>query len=124
MGHILLRISLALVFLWFGISQLYAPLNWIGFVPTLLSSLYSVHVLVILNGLVEVILGLMMIFGVYLRFASLLLGVHLTMIGLSIGYMAVAVRDIGLGLAILAVFFIGADKFCYDYKKLKKVEEE
>lgn len=120
-GHILLRISLALVFLWFGISQLYSPTSWTGFVPEFMTSTVSAYVLVILNGSVEIFLGLMMISGVYLRVAALLLGIHLTLIGLSMGYTAIAVRDIGLGLATLAVMFIGPDKLCYG---LKKNEEE
>jgi len=123
-GHVLLRISLGIVFLWFGISQLYAPANWIGFVPEFMASLYSAQVLVILNGSLEVFLGLMMISGVYVRVASLILGIHLTMIGVSMGYTATAVRDIGLGLATLAIMFIGPDRFCYHAKNVEEAAKE
>ena len=40
-GKRVLRISLSLVFLWFGINQLYFPSSWIGFVPSFLSGIFG-----------------------------------------------------------------------------------
>ncbi|MBI2662001.1 DoxX family membrane protein [Candidatus Woesearchaeota archaeon] len=123
-GLILLRISVALVFVWFGVSQIYTPYNWIGFIPPFISSLISAQTVVMINGSLEIILGLMMIFGIYLRFAALVLGVHVIGIALSLGYTAVTVRDLGLGFASISVFFIGPDRLCYGYIKREKIAVE
>lgn len=113
-GKIILRIGLSLVFLWFGINQLYSPSSWTGFVPVAFSSIISASTLVLFNGSIEVILGLMMLTGIYVRFASLILGLHLLGIAFSLGFSAIAVRDFGLAVATLAVFFLGSDKLCLD----------
>ncbi|MEK6895341.1 MAG: DoxX family protein [Nanoarchaeota archaeon] len=115
-GKIVLRISLSLIFLWFGINQIYSPTNWTGFVPSFVSSIISPGTVVLMNGALEIILGLFLIFGLYVRFSSFILSIHLLGIALSMGYNAVAVRDLGLAFATLAIFFNGADKWCLDYK--------
>ncbi|MDO8467918.1 MAG: DoxX family membrane protein [Nanoarchaeota archaeon] len=115
-GKIVLRISLSLVFLWFGINQIYSPTSWTGFVPPFVSSIISPGTVVLMNGSLEIILGLFLISGLYVRFSSLVLAVHLFAIALPMGYNAIAIRDFGLAFATLAIFFNGADKFCLDYK--------
>ena len=121
-GQIILRISLSLVFLWFGVSQVYAPGEWVTFVPEFLGQIIPANTIVLINGSFEILFGLMMISGFYLRITSLLLGVHLIGIGLSMGMTAIAVRDYGLALATLSLTFLGPDKFCID-ARLKKKEE-
>lgn len=115
-GKIILRISLSLVFLWFGISQLYSPGSWSGFIPAFLTALLPAKTFVLINGAIEVILGLMLLSGLYVRFASLILGLHLLGIAFTMGYNAVAIRDVGLGLATLAILFNGYDKWCLSSK--------
>ena len=112
-GKRVLRISLSLVFLWFGINQLYFPSSWIGFVPSFLSGIFGAGDLVFINGSLEVVFGLMILFGIYLRFSSLILSLHLFGIAFSLGYGAIAVRDFGLALATLSLFFFGKDKWCF-----------
>lgn len=113
-GKIILRISLALVFLWFGISQISSPSDWVSFVPDYLAS--SSRAIVLANGFFESILGVMLLLGLYTRFSSIVLSAHLFIIALSMGFTAIAVRDFGLALATLSIFFLGADKFCLDRK--------
>lgn len=116
-GKIILRISLSLVFLWFGINQLYSPSNWTVFVPKLFSGIIASKLLVMINGSFEVIFGLIMISGIYLRLTALLLSLHLIGISFSLGYSALAVRDLGLSLSTLSIFFLGPDKWCFDKKE-------
>lgn len=122
LGKIILRVSLSLVFLWFGISQVYSPDAWVTFVPEFLSRIIPASTIVLINGSAEILLGLMMISGFYLRLSSLLLGAHLLVIALSMGLNAIAVRDYGLAFATLSLLFLGPDKFCID-ARLKKNEE-
>ena len=118
----LLRIALSLVFLYFGFSQIISPDNWAGFVPNFLNgSIFSANNWVVFNGMLEITLGIFLLIGIYVRFASLILSVHLFFIAISIGFSPLGIRDFGLALATLAVFFNGTDVFCIESsKKLKK----
>jgi len=119
-GQIILRISLSLVFLWFGINQVFAPSAWAGFVPSFLGNILPLNTIVLLNGSLEILLGLMLITGFYTGVASLILGVHLFGIALSMGFSAIAIRDYGLALATISLLFMGPDKLCLDTKLKKK----
>ena len=109
-GDPVLRIGLALVFLWFSISQLIAPENWIGYLPNFLSS--NPTMFVYMNASFELVFGILLILGIFTRTAALLLGLHLIGIIFSLGYNEVAVRDFGLMMASFAVALNGPDKFC------------
>ena len=120
-GKALLRISLSLLFLWFGVSQLYSPTEWTGFVPAQISSIISAGTIVMLNGALEIILGLMLLSGIYVRFSALVLGLHLLPIALSMGYSSVAIRDLALALATLSISLIGPDNLTIDKRKNQKL---
>lgn len=115
----LLRISLALVFLYFGISQLTNQTYWIGFVPTFLTTILPATKIVFLNGILEVILGTFLLIGLYTRISSLILSLHLAAITLSIGFEPTGIRDFGLTIATLTIFLSNVDQYTLDYK-LKK----
>src|SRR3989338_1409687 len=95
-GVMLLRYAMAAVFLLFGINQLYAPTGWTGFVPGWVSGLMSASTAVIVNGCFEIIFGLFLLLGLYVRLSSLLLGLHLIGISFSLGHSSLAIRDLGL----------------------------
>lgn len=128
----LLRIAVALVFLWFGINQLIFPDNFIGYLPswTFQDQAGMGHMmytgisrigflppqLLFINGMFEVVFGLLLICGIFTRMSALLLGVHLLGITFLLGYNEIAVRDFGLALATLSVFLAGPDGLCWDKK--------
>ncbi len=105
-----LRIGLSLVFLWFGISQLARPESFLGYVPQWLAS-YSGAMLVG-NGLLDLLLGALLLLGIFTRIAALIGGLHLLSISLSLGYNDIAVRDMGLAMAAFSVFLSGEDSLC------------
>jgi uncharacterized membrane protein YphA (DoxX/SURF4 family) len=132
------RIGLSLVFLWFGISQLVNPLNFIGYLPdwapsmmdrmmgsntggmmSMMTGIASPNAILLirLNGVFELILGTMLILGFFTRIAALLLAAHLFFITIELGYGDVAVRDIGLTISTIAVAIWGEDKWCLQKKK-------
>ncbi len=120
-GKIILRVSLALVFLYFGIMQIRDPGAWSGFVPDRFHvSGISANNIVIFNGFMEIVLGTFLIVGLYVRFAALVMSLHLFGIALSIGFSPLGIRDFGLAFATLALFFIGADRYTVDNKFAKK----
>jgi uncharacterized membrane protein YphA (DoxX/SURF4 family) len=109
----ILRISLALVFLWFGYQQVFDVGSWIGYVPTFaLNFGLSAESLVIINGIVELILGGFLLIGFYTRTVALILALNLFVITFGIGFNEIGVRDFGLAFATLVVFLNGVDDFC------------
>ncbi|MEK6894458.1 MAG: DoxX family protein [Nanoarchaeota archaeon] len=120
-GKIILRLSLALVFLYFGVQQIMDPGAWSGFVPDRFHvSGISANNIVIFNGFMEIVFGTFFIVGLYVRFASIVMSLHLFVIALSIGFSPLGIRDFGLAFATLALFFFGADRYTVDYKFAKK----
>ena len=117
---LVLRIGIAVVFLWFGFSQLKNPASWTRMVPDYINLIIplSKPSLIYLNGLFEIILATLLLLGIYPRIVSLLLGLHLFHITTIVGYGAVGARDFALTIATFAVFLQGSDEFCLN--KLKK----
>ena len=112
----ILRIGLALVFLWFGLNQIIKPADWVGYIPDWVANLspFSVTTLVYLNGAFEIIFGTALFLGFFTRIAALLLFLHIADITLTVGLDAVGVRDFGLTVATLVIFLNGADFFTLD----------
>lgn len=119
---IVLRIGLSLVFLWFSYSQLTNPEMWTRLVPEYAVSLsgMTATTLVYANGIFELVFGLLLLAGLFVRVAALLLALHLVGIINSLGYGSMGVRDFGLCLATFAVFFFGNDKWCLGTRFAKK----
>lgn len=103
-----LRLALSAIFLWFGFSQLFDGINWVGYVPTWASNLLHLPpaMIVMGNGLFEVVLGALMAMGIMVRIVSLILALHLIPIALSLGSDPSGIRDLGLSAATLTIFFI------------------
>ena len=114
LGSIILRFGLALVFFWFGTQQLIDPSAWTGFVPDTVSSVIAPGILVMLNGLMELALGGLLLFGVYTRFSAAILGLHMLGIAASIGLSPIGVRDFGLAIATISIAFYGPDAWSLD----------
>lgn len=113
----MLRVGLAFVFLWFGFSQIADAAMWVGYVPVFVTKFMQAGTVVYMNGLFEVVAGSMLALGILTRYVALLLGIHLFVIGTSMGLTATAVRDIGLSLAAMALFYLGNDRLTLTGKK-------
>ncbi len=108
-GLLVLRLGLASVFLWFGFSQLLDGISWVGWVPEWAVTLLHLPpaMIVLGNGLFEVVLGALLGMGLWTRFVALLLTLHLALITIEIGPTAIGVRDFGLTLATAALALLG-----------------
>lgn len=111
----LLRIGLGIVFLWFGFNQVFDSNSWTSYLPEFISILpIEAKSFVLLNGIMEIIFGTLLILGLFTRISSLILSLHLFGIAFSLGYTAIGVRDFGLAIATLVIFFHGEDDFSLD----------
>lgn len=99
-----LRLGLGATILWFGVSQLMDPSNWIGWVPawTAFTGL-SLTTIVLVNGVFETVLGACLVLGLFVRVAASLLFLHMVLIIADIGLNEIGVRDFGLAAALLAL---------------------
>ncbi len=111
----LVRFGISFVFLWFGINQFIDPGYFMGYLPAFIPDTYSTS-FVLFNGVFEIIFGLLLLVGYYVRPVSFLLGVHLLGIIFSLGYNDIAIRDVGLMLVTFAITLGGADPWCLGYK--------
>jgi uncharacterized membrane protein YphA (DoxX/SURF4 family) len=104
-GLLLLRYGLAAMFLWFGFSQLFDGVSWVSWVPEWAVNTLNIPpaMIVLANGLFEVIAGVLLAAGILVRPVALLLAAHLALITIEIGVIAIGVRDFGLTIATLAL---------------------
>jgi len=116
----LLRVGIAIVFLWFGFSQIKNPASWTRMVPEYATFLFPTTTLIYINGIIEIILATLLLMGLYTRIVSFVLGLHLLHIATIVGYGPTGARDFSLAIATFAIFLAGPDDFCLD--KLKKTK--
>lgn len=116
----IVRIALASVLLWFGISELIDPITWASLVPP-----KAVHILNIssetiikISGSVEIILAVMLLVGAYTRVVAGIVILHLAGIIWALGYGDLAVRDFGLLLAAASLILSGAGPWSLDPDKV------
>lgn len=107
-GVAVLRWGLAIVFLYFGISQLMYPERFVGWLPAEVAMIpLAPKIIVILNGALELLFGTALALGLYTRIAAFILGSHLAGITYTIGLTEIGFRDLGLSIATLALVLTG-----------------
>jgi len=108
-----LRLGVGAIFLTFGIWQLINSTSWIGYIPGYVYSFgISVSLVIVLNGILDLVIGLSLVSGIYLRFFSVIGILRILVIAFSIGFNDVFVRDVGIAIALVAVYLNGEDGFC------------
>lgn len=114
-GTLILRVTLAVVLLYFGISQFLQPSYWIGYLPSWSSAIpLSQTTLIYLNGSVEILGAILLLAGIWMLPVAILLALHLAAITLDLGWTEIGVRDLGLTGAMLSLAFFGSGKFSLD----------
>ena len=118
----IIRIGLALVLLWFGIDEIINPENWFGYIPQWLISIlpFSLKTFFILNGIFEMVIGLLLLIGLYTRIFAFIAALHLLIITLSLGYNDIAIRDFGLTLMAISLVFSGSGNLSLDSQRKNK----
>lgn len=118
---VITRIGMALVFLWFGFTQVTGPESWVSLIPEFITNTTHLSALtfVYINGGMEIILGILLILGIYTRISALILALHLLAITVDVGYNAIGIRDFGLTMATFSIFLTGPDFLSLDSKGQK-----
>ncbi len=116
LAPVILRIGISLVFLWFGWQQLSDASAWAGLIPKWYLDLtgLSASILVLINGIFEIVLGTLLLLGIFTKVAAFLLMLHMLHITYTVGYNGIGVRDFGLSLATIAIWLHGRDTWCLE----------
>jgi uncharacterized membrane protein YphA (DoxX/SURF4 family) len=105
LGIAVLRYGLAFVLIWFGTNQILHTGQWTAIMPAWIVAVshMSASILVVINGICEIIGALMLIMNLWVPLFATLLALHMISIVVDLGLTAVGVRDVGLGAAFLAL---------------------
>ncbi len=107
--HIIERTAAASVFISFGVWEILQPSYWSVFIPSFLSSFHDALSLVMLHGLILLAIGLAVLVGFYLQYASALGALMMFAIILDLasvsGFSDILVRDIAILLIFLSLVF-------------------
>lgn len=111
-GVLILRYGLAILFLWFGFSQLLDGVNWVSWVPEWAVNLLHIPpaMIVLLNGAFEVVAGGLLAFNILTRWVALALALHLVVLVFDIGLTAIGMRDFAIMAATFALALFAEDK--------------
>lgn len=109
--ELLLRLALALSFLYPAINALFDPYSWIGYFPAFLNDLASPHQLLLLHsfGFLEVVLATWVLVGKRVRIPALIMTLMLVaIVAVNSAQFVVLFRDLAIALAALALAFYPA----------------
>jgi len=98
-----IRIGLAFVFVYFGIDKLVNPINWLGYIPAWIETIVPLRQFVLANGILEIILGLGLLYKKTLRLAANIIILFLVGVIISLGLDEVIARDVGLLFMAIAL---------------------
>ncbi len=101
-----LRVGLAITFLWIGILILKSPEAWGGYLQPWAMGLLPLPIeqMMIGTAILDIVIGVLLLVGVWTWIAAALAAFHIAAVLVVSGINAVTVRDIGLLAGTLAVF--------------------
>ena len=113
---LLIRLGLGFVFFWFGIDKFVHPGLWIGWIPHRVLSLVPIFpgIFIFLLGIIETVLGSLLLLGIFVRFVAFVSALHLLAIIFSLGFNDIVVRDIGLLTMAVALVIEKKHPLCLD----------
>ncbi len=101
----ILRVGMAITFLWIGILILRDPVGWGGYVQPWAANLLPISLKGVMIGtaLFDIIIGALLLIDYFTWLAALLGALHLVTVLTVSGINTITVRDIGLFTAALAL---------------------
>ncbi len=102
----IVRVGLAITFLWVGILIIKEPLSWAMVQSWLVDWLpVSLEQLMLATGIFDVLIGFLLLIDVLVVPVSLLAGLHLIGVLVAVGIDSITVRDIGLAAMAFSLTF-------------------
>lgn len=102
---LLLRVALAFVFLYAAVSSFMSPSDWIGYMPKFMRGIIPDGLLLGGFSVVEIILSIWLLSGLYIKYAALIAAAMLAgIVALNPILLPITFRDVGLFIAALALF--------------------
>ena len=103
---LMLRLALSFIFIYFGIDKFINPENWIGYARPLENLLpFSIALFILLLGVIETIIGALLLLGLFTQLASIIAFIMLIAIIFTIPFNEISIRDIALaGIAFYLIF--------------------
>ncbi len=101
---LVLRIGIGFVFLYFGWSGVTEPETWAGLVPAWTHVIASPEMLVRIHGIVELVGGIMLIFGLFTGYVAGILFLNLLHTVFLLSSPQIIVRDMGILSGLLSLF--------------------
>lgn len=101
----ILRVGLAITFLWIGILIFKEPESWGTFIQPWAAGLLPISLKSAMIGtaILDVVIGLLLLIDFYTWFAALVGAIHLIIVLAVSGINAITVRDIGLLAGVIAL---------------------
>lgn len=103
---VILRLSIGIVFLYFGWTSLVTPMMWSSYVPEWTTAMIGAETLVRLHGIMEIALGILLVAGIFTRVVALVLFLDLLHILTLLDFGPVWMRDLGLAGAVLSIILM------------------
>ncbi len=117
LGLLLLRSGIGIVFVVFGLDKLPHPTNWLMFIPSLVPQIIerisglTTYQFLRVQGIIEAILGLQLLFGILSRETALCCATFLSGIIYAIGFEQIGIRDLGLFFSSVAILCLGGGEW-------------
>lgn len=117
-GRLLLRIGLGGVFFIFGLNKILDPVSAKGWVPPWLSTILPISVVtfIYILSIAEIIIGLLVLVGLYARASAAIASILLLSIILSWGLNEIMLRDAGIMFLALGITMLGPGNWSLDQK--------
>ena len=120
LGLLLLRVGIGVVFTVFGFDKLIYPFRWVGWIPNVVrQKVEASHLLTLfgflkIQGVVEGLLGLFLLFGFRTRLSAIFCAAILAGIVYFLKWDEIGIRDTGLLFSSLALFCFGGGEWSFD----------
>jgi uncharacterized membrane protein YphA (DoxX/SURF4 family) len=113
---VVLRLGLAVLYIWFGFSEILNTPAWTSWVPAWTVSLthLSAIQIVLFNGAFEVVAGALLAIGIWVRPVAALVALHMLLIVIDIGLDQIGMRDLAICCATAALALGGSDWLTLD----------
>lgn len=100
-----LRVGVAITFLWIGVLIFKAPESWAGYIQPWLSGLFPFSLKIVMLGVavLDILIGFFLLIDYLTWLAALIGSLHLIVILVVSGIDPITVRDIGLLAATVAL---------------------